>query len=53
MNYNVISKLNYTFNEGKMEFRLTQPMPFRGHGHIHALSLSTRIYGTVFFKKGK
>lgn len=57
MNYNelwYLKKLNYTFNEEENGIQVDTTNAFqRAWSYSTALSLSTRIYGTVFFKKGK
>ena len=57
MNYDEIwylKKLNYSFNklENGIEIDTTNSFQ-RAWSYSTALALSTRIYGTVFFKKGK
>ena len=57
INYNEIwylKKLNYTYNEVENGIEIDTTNSFsRAWSYNTALSLSTRIYGTVFFKKGK
>ena len=57
INYNEIwylKKLNYTYNEVENGVEIDTTNGFsRAWSYNTALSLSTRIYGTVFFKKGK
>ena len=57
MNYNelwYLKKLDYTFNEEENGIQVDTTNAFqRAWSYSTALSLSTRIYGTVFFKKGK
>ena len=57
MNYNelwYLKKLDYTFNEDENGIQVDTTNAFqRAWSYSTALSLSTRIYGTVFFKKGK
>ena len=57
VNYNEIwylKKLNYTYNEVENGIEIDTTNSFsRAWSYNTALSLSTRIYGTVFFKKGK
>ena len=57
MNYNelwYLKKLDYTFNEQENGIQVDTTNAFqRAWSYSTALSLSTRIYGTVFFKKGK
>ena len=57
INYNEIwylKKLNYTYNEVENGVEIDTTNSFsRAWSYNTALSLSTRIYGTVFFKKGK
>ena len=57
INYNEIwylKKLNYTYNEVGNGIEIDTTNSFsRAWSYNTALSLSTRIYGTVFFKKGK
>jgi len=57
MNYDEIwylKKLNYSFNELENGIEIDTTNSFqRAWSYSTALALSTRIYGTVFFKKGK
>ena len=57
INYNEIwylKKLNYTYNEVENGIEIDTTNSFsRAWSYNTALSLSTRIYGTIFFKKGK
>ncbi len=57
MNYNelwYLKKLNYSFNEQENGIQVDTTNSFqRAWSYSTALALSTRIYGTVFFKKGK
>ena len=57
INYNEIwylKKLNYTHNEVENGIEIDTTNSFsRAWSYNTALSLSTRIYGTIFFKKGK
>ncbi len=57
MNYDEIwylKKLNYSFNELDNGIEIDTTNSFqRAWSYSTALALSTRIYGTVFFKKGK
>ena len=57
VNYNEIwyfKKLNYTYNEIENGIEIDTTNAFsRAWSYSSAFSMSTRIYGTVFFKKGK
>ena len=57
INYNEIwyfKKLNYTYNEIENGIEIDTTNAFsRAWSYSSAFSMSTRIYGTVFFKKGK
>ena len=57
INYNEIwyfKKLNYTYNEIENGIEIDTTNAFsRAWSYNSAFSMSTRIYGTVFFKKGK
>ena len=57
INYNEIwyfKKLNYTYNEIENGIEIDTTNAFsRAWSYSSAFSMSTRVYGTVFFKKGK
>ena len=57
INYNEIwyfKKLNYTYNEIENGIDIDTKNAFsRAWSYSSAFSMSTRVYGTVFFKKGK
>jgi hypothetical protein len=49
-----LKKLNYTYNEIENGVKIDTTNAFsRAWSYNTALSMSTRIYGTLFFKKGK